>query len=293
MTMTDNEAARLADRCWRVLEPLHALTYFAPESREAADAIGLKGWWMGYFAFRAAPLGPVPASVVRSTFFNFHKSRTDRAIPDAWALASIEAVLGARAISVAVALRRSLGDALLEETLPLLLPIAHSAASACECAGRPLAAANQSLEVSADPVAELWQLLTVLREHRGDGHIACLEYADLDGCEALVMHAVSGAVPAEILRASRNWPEDEWALAVERLRGRGLLDETGSATNAGREMRAEIEVDTNRLAGQPYAEIGAEQTERFTELLRPLARAVVRSGGFPSVNPIGLDATDQ
>ena len=102
--MTDSDAARLADRCWRVFEPLHALTYFAPESREAADAIGLQGWWMCYFAFRAAPLGVVPASVVRSTFFNFHKSRTDRAIPDAWALASIEAVLGARAVSVASAL---------------------------------------------------------------------------------------------------------------------------------------------------------------------------------------------
>ncbi|HUD17773.1 MAG TPA: hypothetical protein VMQ59_10940, partial [Acidimicrobiales bacterium] len=97
--MTDSDAARLADRCWRVFEPLHALTYFAPESREAADAVGLKGWWMCYFAFRAAPLGPAPASVVRSTFFNFHSSRTNRAIPDAWELASVEAVLDARAAS--------------------------------------------------------------------------------------------------------------------------------------------------------------------------------------------------
>ena len=291
--MTDSDAARLADRCWRVFEPLHALTYFAPESREAADAVGLKGWWMCYFAFRAAPLGPAPASVVRSTFFNFHSSRTNRAIPDAWELASVEAVLDARAASAAAALRRTVGDQLLEETLPALLPIAHLAASACECAGRPLAAANQALAVPEDPVAQLWQLLTVLREHRGDGHVACLAFAGLDGCEALVMHAASGAVPAQILRTSRNWPEDEWPFAEQRLLRRGLLDESGVASAAGVEMRAGIEVDTNRLAGQPYAEIGGERTDRLTELLRPLARAVVRSGGFPSVNPIGLDASDQ
>lgn len=291
--MIDSRAAQLADRCWRAFEPVHALTYFAPESREAADAAGLKGWWMGYFGFRAAPFGPVPASVVRATFFNFHRSRVERAIPDAWSLSTAEALLDARGGAITAALRRIAGDSILEETLPTLLHIARSTASACDCAGRPLAAANQSLDEPADPLAALWQLLTVLREHRGDGHIACLAFAGLDGCEALVMHAASGAVPAEVLRTSRNWPEEEWALASERLRDRGLLDGSGDVNAAGRELRAGIEADTNRLAGQPYAEIGAEQTERFIELLRPLARAVVRSGGFPSLNPIGLDASDQ
>jgi hypothetical protein len=293
MTVTEANSARLAERNWRVFEPIHALTYFAPESREAANAVGLKGWWMGYFAFRAAPLGAVPASVVRSTFFNFHKSRTDRAIPDAWRFASIGTLLEARAGSAAAALRRAAGESLLETALPDLLPIALRAASACECAGRPLAAANQSVAVPEDPAGALWQLVTVLREHRGDGHVSCLVSADLDGCEALVLHAASGAVPAEVLRTSRNWPEVEWDLAVERLVVRGLLDSSGAATPAGVEMRAEIEADTNRLAAQPYAELGAAESERLSELLRPLTRTVVRSGGFPALNPIGLDASDQ
>jgi hypothetical protein len=291
--MTESEAAKLAERCWREFEAVHALTYFAPESRAAADAVGLKGWWMGYFAFRAAPLGAVPASVVRSTFFNFHRSRVERAIHDAWGLTSIEALLDARVNAVVAAVGRIIDDSLVEETLPGLLPIARAAASACECAGRPLAAANQSLAVPEEPVAALWQLLTVLREHRGDGHVACLAFAGLDGCEALVLHAASGAVPAEVLRTSRNWPEDEWVGAEQRLMERGLLDGSGVATAAGLEMRAGIEADTNRLAGQPYAEIGAEQTERLRELLRPWARAVVSSGEFPSLNPIGLDASGQ
>jgi hypothetical protein len=287
--MADADFARLADRCWRVLEPVHALTYFAEESRAAADAAGLKGWWMGYFAFRAAPLGPVPASVVRATFYNFHRSRVERAIPDAWELASIGTLLAARADAVSAALRRIVGDEL-PGVVADALPIAQSAALACECVGRPLAAANQALDLPADPVAALWQLLTVLREHRGDGHVACLTQAGLDGCEALVVHAASGAVPADVLRLSRNWSEAEWAAAEGRLVERGYLA-GGTATAAGLDLRSGIEADTNRLAAQPYAEIGATETERLTELLRSLARDVVRSGTFPSVNPIGLDAS--
>jgi hypothetical protein len=246
---------------------------------------------MCYFAFRSAPLGPVPASVVRATFYNLHPSRVERAIPDAWALASIDSLLEARAGAVSAALHRLAGDEVLETALAAL-PVAQQAAAACECVGRPLAAANQSLALPEDPVAALWQLITVLREHRGDGHIACLTHADLDACEALVLHAASGAVPKEVLRRSRNWSEGEWAAAEERLSARGLFAE-GAATVGGTELRSAIESDTDRLASQPYAEIGAEGTERLTELLRPVARAVVKSGGFPSINPIGLDASTE
>jgi hypothetical protein len=290
MPDTDTDFTALANRCWRVFEPIHAITYFAEESHAAAEEVGLKGWWMGYFAFRTAPLGPVPANVVLATFYNFHRSRVERAVPDAWALASNDALLGARAGAVAKALRRIVGDEAVE-VATAAMPPADRAAEACECVGRPLAAANQVVPLPADPVAALWQRLAVLREHRGDGHIACLTHADLDGCEALVMHAASGAVPADVLRLSRNWSEEEWAAAEQRLEDRGLLA-GGVATAAGAELRSDIEADTNRLAAQPYIEIGAEDTGKLIELLLPLSRAVVKSGGFPSINPIGLDASE-
>ncbi|MGA2208507.1 MAG: hypothetical protein ABSH30_02625 [Acidimicrobiales bacterium] len=288
MPESDTDFTALANRCWRVFEPVHATTYFAEESRTAAEAVGLKGWWMGYFAFRSAPLGPVPANVVLATFYNFHRSRVERAIPDAWALASIDSLLDARASAVAKALRRAAGEEA-DEVAAAALPLAERAAEACECVGRPLAAANQVVRLPEDRLAALWQRLAVLREHRGDGHIACLTTADLDGCEALVLHAASGVVPAEVLRVSRNWSEAEWAAAELRLEDRGLLA-GGVATAAGADLRNGIEADTNRLAAQPYIEIGAEDTSKLIELLRPLSRAVVASGGFPRVNPIGLDA---
>jgi hypothetical protein len=287
---TDTDFTALANRCWRVFEPVHAITYFADESRSAAEEVGLKGWWMGYFAFRTAPLGPVPANVVLATFYNFHRSRVERAIPEAWARASIGSLLDARSGAAAEALRRIAGDEAVEVATAAML-LAARAAEACECVGRPLAAANQGVSVPEDPVAALWQRLAVLREHRGDGHIACLTTADLDGCEALVMHAASGVVPAEVLRVSRNWSEAEWAEAEQRLEDRGLLA-GGAATPAGTDLRSGIEADTNRLAAQPYIEIGAEDTGKLIELLRPLSRAVVKSGGFPSINPIGLDASE-
>ncbi|MGH9295952.1 MAG: helix-turn-helix domain-containing protein, partial [Acidimicrobiales bacterium] len=58
--------AELAERAWRVLEPVHGVTYFAPESRAEGDRLGLKGHWMSYFAFRSAPMGAVPAAVVEA-----------------------------------------------------------------------------------------------------------------------------------------------------------------------------------------------------------------------------------
>ncbi len=283
--MADAASAALADRCWRVLEPVHDTTYFAEESRLAAEALGLKGWWMGYFAFRAAPLGPVPAGVVRATFYNFHRSRVERAIPDAWGLASIGALLEAREAAAAAALRRVVGD---DAAVEAALPLAREAAEACDCSGRPLAAANQALALPDDPVVALWQALTVLREHRGDGHIACLVEAGLDSCEALVLHAASGVVPAEVLRTSRNWPDDEWAAAEERLSARGLFA-GGSATTAGRQLRATVEASTNRLAAGPFDALGAGRGEQFVEHVRPLARAVVASGMIPAVSPVGLD----
>lgn len=286
--MSQSAASTLADRCWRVLEPVHDTTYFAEESRVAGAAAGLKGSWMSYFAFRAAPLGPVPAGVVRAVFFNFHRSRVERAIPDAWSLASVDSLLEARSAAVGAALRRVLGPEAAVAMAEAVLPIAREAATACECSGRPLAAANQALELASDPVVALWQAVTVLREHRGDGHIACLVEAGLDSCEALVLHAASGVVPAEVLQSSRNWPEDEWAAGEERLAARGLVA-GGTATAAGRELRARIEAATNRLAAGPFEALGSERSEELIEALRPMARAVIASGMMPPVLPVGLD----
>jgi len=53
-----------ARRMWQLLETIHAVVYFAPEVLDAYTAVGLKGFWMGYFAGRSAPLGAASPEVV-------------------------------------------------------------------------------------------------------------------------------------------------------------------------------------------------------------------------------------
>lgn len=139
---------------------------------------------MGYFALRAAPLGAVPASVVAATFFNFHPRMITRAIPDAWRFSGPEQILEARFQTADSALRREGGAQIAESQVAEAAELAREAVSGCSLAGRPLFAAYQALPWPIEPHLVLWHAATLLREFRGDGHVAALLAEGLDGCEA-------------------------------------------------------------------------------------------------------------
>ncbi|MFD9004059.1 hypothetical protein ACFV0T_24360 [Streptomyces sp. NPDC059582] len=278
----------IARTLWQVLEPIHAVTYFAAESREANRLVGLRGFWMGYFAGRAAPLGAVTAGVVEAAFFNFHPSMVRRAIPDAWEFASPEAVLRARAEAATAALRR-VAPATARVTADLV-PLLERTVAAADGAGRPLFAANRGLPTPEDPVTALWQAATALREHRGDGHVAVLTAEGLDGCEAHVLFAVSENVPAATLRDNRGWSEDDWQAAVDRLVGRGLLEDDAHPTAAGRALRAHIEARTDDLAVRPYRALTRTEAAQALRLLSRPTDQILASGVIPFPNPMGLPA---
>ena len=284
----DDRNEHRSRRMWRALEPVHAVTYFAPESQAACEALGTKGYWMSYFALRAAPLGAAPAELVAALFYNFHPGLVARAVPAVWRLADPEHYLALRLRTVDAALRRLLGpEALDGAQVAEAAAIARDAALAAPTAARPLAAANIALEWPEAPHLVLWQAQTVLREHRGDGHVAALLTAGLDPVEALVLFAADHAIDAEWLRRRRGWSEEEWVEAARRLTERGLLEE-GALTPAGRTLRAEVEARTDALADPPLAAIGAVAADRLVELARPLVAGIVRAGGFLSANPMGL-----
>lgn len=179
---------------WRCLEPVHAVTYFASECRQHLDVVGRRGFWMGYFGARAAPLGSVGPGAVSAMFFNFHPSMVRRAIPDAWGYVPPSSILRARGLGVVDVLTRILPDV---GTRALsLVPLLQRMIDGADGSGRPLFSANRDLEPAADTVEVLWQACTALREHRGDGHVAALTASGLDGCEALVLFARSEGVPA-------------------------------------------------------------------------------------------------
>jgi len=287
-----DEAATLARRMWRTLEPVHAITYFAPETRQATDELGLRGGWMSYFACRSAPLGTASAELVTATFYNFHPAMVARAIPAAWSYASPAAVLDARLGAVDAALRRILGGLVTSDELAEAAALARRAAELASTAGRPLAAANAALPWPAEPHLALWSATTRLREQRGDGHVAALVHADIDPCQAHVTLAAAGGPPKEMLLFSRKWSEQEWAAAEQCLSDRGLLDEAGAATPAGVALRAAVERRTDELAAAPWLALGVADADRLAELVRPLSRQIVATGALPMPNPMGLDWSD-
>lgn len=242
---------------------------------------------MGYFASRAAPMGEVSAAVVGATFYNFHPSMVQRAIPDAWGFSSVDRILAARYHLAEGVLRRLLGEWVDSRDSAQAAELARRAARAADGAGRPLAAANAALEWPEVPHVALWHAATILREHRGDGHIAALVTNGIDGCEAHVTALAASGAPEETVRPHRGWPDDEWDAAKQRLRDRGLLEGDG-LTDAGAALHAVVEQRTDALALAPYAALGAREVGRLEELLQEPEQTIVTAGEIPFPNPIGL-----
>ncbi len=268
----------VARKTWRTLEVYHGAIYFVPEARDAYAAIGVTDRMMGYFGSRAAPLGRVPAEVVISTFFNFHPKLVSDRIPAVWNIVTPDQILGARFSAADAMLRRILGTAIDSPEMAEAARLARSAAEQCTPDGRTLYAGHASLNWPSQPHLALWHAITLLREYRGDGHIAAMTAEGLDGCEALVTHAASGDVPAATLKTSRQWPDDEWNAAVERLRSRGWIVSESEFTPEGAEHREWIETRTDELALPPWEAIGEIGCSRLRELVRPYSRTIVESG---------------
>jgi hypothetical protein len=282
------DAPRTARAMWTRFEPVHAVTYFADECIAEYKSAGLKGFWMGYFAGRGAPLGPVGPAVVDATFFSFNPDRVARALPDAWSFADPGRVLEARLAGVDRALSRILGADRAGVDIQRAAALARSAVEGLNVDGRPLAAANLALVWPADPLLALWHATTVLREHRGDGHVAALVAAGLDGRQALVSMAATGAVPRAMLQAARGWDDEAWEQSVAALVERGWLHDDGAPTASGAATRQDIEDLTDRLAAQPWERLGEEGSESLGAMLAALARAIGAAGSVPVPNPIGL-----
>jgi Helix-turn-helix family len=285
-------ATHPARRLWAVLEPLHDVLYFGDGVRPAGIALGLRGFWMTYFAFRAAPLGPVPAPPVIAAFAGFHPDMIAKALPDAWSRTTPAACIEARTAVSAAALREVGVDPLAcERAADLLGPVA----AAADPTGRPLFAANAALPLPGEAVGRIWQLATTLREHRGDGHIAALVSEGISGLEAHLLQVAAGRFPDALIRQVRGWPAEDWATAARALHGRGLLTagDSPGLTPAGRAVLTAVESRTDERAWTGGLSLLGEQgAEEVLTVLRPSVRAVFAAGIIPEVNPTGLRPAD-
>jgi hypothetical protein len=237
-----------ARRLYGLVEPIHLVTYFSAEPTEALMALGLRNYWDGYFAGRAAPLGRVSADVVHAIFYNFAAGEVARHIPRVWDIATPEEAL------------------------------ATTAATSAPTEGRVMYAALRALPVPEEPVARLWHAATLLREHRGDGHIAALVAAGIGGTEAHVLHALSVGIPAEKFGRVHHLPADQLAAVVDGMRARDLVDASGWLTDAGRETKQRVESLTDELAAAAYSNLEPSELDQLIADLEPISAALDAAG---------------
>lgn len=271
---------------WRAVEAIHDVVYFAPDARERFEAVGLKGFWMGYVASRSAALGTPGPATVTAMFHGFSPALIGRALPDAWSLASRDDILDAR-----YALARDILTPVLEGTDGAdAAKIARELTfitRGLDVAGKPLAAAHLDLPAPDDTIGQIWHAATAIREYRGDCHIAVLTAAGLDGATANALAVAAGLVPAE-QREKRGWSEDEWSAAFGRLGTRGWVDVEGTITDTGRAARAQIEDTTDRVCA---AGIDQESTGRAISIeaaVVAVARSIGQRGAIRYPNPTGV-----
>ena len=297
------DAAATARSMWTLFEPIHAVTYFAPEARSAYERAGLRGFWRGYFAGRAAPLGAASAAVVAASFFNFAPAFVARAIPGVWDLITPDEALRVRMAGATEALGRLLAGR--EADAAAAADLLWRAIGELDFSGRVLAAADAALPVPGSgssgssgssgasgalgswALARLWQAATVLREHRGDGHFAALAAADIDGCQAVALRCLLD-LRREDLQPVRGWTDEAWDDALARLAGRGWVGPDGELTSAGLQAHAAVEDATDRAASRPWARLGPQVTAEIVAVLTPVAQACAEALPYPS--PIGVPA---
>ncbi len=259
----DTSQVRLLDV---LVESIHAVVYFAPEPQAAYAELGLKGYWRGYFASRAAPLGAAGPQLVTALFGGFAPAMVERAVPGVWEVTSPQQVQAARLAGATAALQRLLDDQL--ATVALAAELTGRCVLALPLPGRPMAAAQAGLPRPDEPLAMLWHDCTVLREHRGDGHLAAIAVAGLVWPEP---HLLQGNRVDVRQQQHRGWGDQIWQEAAERTRGKDLRD---------------VEVLTNRLAAQAYGILSPAERVELCQLLDPLALAA--SAQLPYPNAMGV-----
>jgi hypothetical protein len=277
---------------WRLLEPIHAVVYFAPEPLAGLRAAGYRGFWMGYFAGRAAPLGAASPELVHALFYNFDYRRVSRALPDAWSYAPP----GGRPTRPAC--RVGLGVAPPARRTGRRGPYPHR--SRPRGTSRPTRAARGTAALrgksippdTARPLARLWHAATLLREHRGDGHVSTLTHAGISGRTSHILHAIATGTPKSVYERARDFDDHQWQTEVDSLRNRGYLDSAGGLTAEGAAAKADVEARTDALASAAYNTLSGAELDQLRQALRPITRAAVDAKDIPTPSPMGLDLTE-
>jgi len=280
MTDTDERAEfhATARRMRDLVEPIAAAVYFAPEAQSRYEALGLN-YFEGYFCSRSACLGAAPWRVVAATFAAFKPAVVERAVTQGWEKVTPDALLRARLDGARDQVMRMAGDH--AASFPAAADLLLELSDGLDVSGRALYAGLAGLPVPGhdDPAGRLWRAAELVREHRGDGHIAAW-VGELDSAEVTVLSELWWDIEPGSYVWTRGWDGDDVAAARARLAARGLLGGDGGLTPAGRELRERIERATDLGARAVIDRLGDRAEELFA-LLEPISKAMTGPGGYP------------
>ena len=261
----------MARRMFELVEPIGVIPYSADEPNEAMFALGFTNYWDTYFAGRAAPLGLAPAEVVDALFYNFAPGEVARHIPKVWRTTTPEAAIAARQTGCVNALRRILGDHVNTPAFARATELLMKAATSAPFEGRPMYAALRAIPIPDDVVARFFHAGSLLREHRGDGHIAALMIEGVGGLEAHVLLALDMGMPAEKFGRIHHLPAAQLAAVIDGMRDRGLIGDDGWLSEPGRAVKQRVEALTDDLAARPYESLEPDELDELMATLEPLA----------------------
>src|SRR6188472_4356454 len=261
----------MARRMFELVEPIGVLPYSADEPNEAMFALGFTNYWDTYFAGRAAPLGVVPAEVVDALFYNFAPGEVARHIPKVWGTTTPEAAIAARQAGCVQALRRILADHVDTPGFARAADLLTKAGTSAPWEGRPMYAALRALPIPDEVVARLFHAASLLREHRGDGHIVALMSEGVGRLEAHVLFALAMDMPAEKFGRIHHLPAAQLAAVIDGMRARDLIGDDGWLSEHGRAVKRRVEELTDDLAAKPYEVLEPAELDELMTTLEPLA----------------------
>jgi hypothetical protein len=260
---------------FELVEPIGVIPYAADEPTETMFALGFTNYWDTYFAGRAAPLGLTTAEVVDALFYNFAPGEVARHIPKVWQITTPEAAIAARQEGCVQALRRILGDHVDGPGFARAAELLTEAAISAPYDGRPMYAALRALPIPDELVARLFHAATLLREHRGDGHVAALMVEGVGGLEAHVLLALDMGMPAARFGRIHHLPAAQLGAVIDGMRERGLIGDDGWLSERGRAVKQRVEALTDDLAAAPYDALAPDELDELMATLEPLAAPLI------------------
>ena len=257
------------------IEPIATICYWSEPAYDAYAALGLDVL-QGYVWSRGCVLGEPDGSVVAAAFGVFEPGLIGQLYDAARAAAGLADIRAAREAGAVAALRTVLGA---PEQVAEVTGALRRAAEAMDTAGRPLFAGLAGMPWPADELGRLWHACAMLRELRGDSHLAACMAAGLTGLQANILTELQVGWPLHSYTATRGWPPEAMNLATISLRVRGLIGDD-ALTGAGASLRADIEEATDRQLAPVRDAIGPD-LPGILPLLQGWSQQIIEHGWFP------------